>query len=148
MSPLFRLKYGRRHRRLKRAVTAGVPCPFREQGRSTAGNMPSVACECGFCGKYMTRRAHNRTTTQTKSVWKCRTATNFGIENCPHSKSIDEAIIENTFLEMFHLLADNFDDVLDSVICFVEETLSDDESVVKLQRLDKSLGSMESKRKK
>lgn len=79
---------------------------------------------------------------------KCRTATNFGIENCPHSKSIDEAIIENAFLEMFHLLADNFDDVLDSVIRSVEETLSDDESAVKLQMLDKSLSSMESKRKK
>lgn len=64
----------------------------------------------------MTKRANNQTTTQTKPVWKCRTATNFGIENCPHSKSIDEAIIENAFLEMFHLLADNFDDVLDSVI--------------------------------
>lgn len=49
---------------------------------------------------------------------------------------------------MFHLLADNFDDVLDSVIRSVEETLSDDESAVKLQRLDKSLSSMESKRKK
>ena len=70
---------------------------------------------------------------------KCRTATNFGIENCPHSKSIDEAIIENTFLEMFHLLADNFDDVLDSVIRSVEETLSDDESAVKLQMLDKCI---------
>lgn len=108
----------------------------------------SSMCECGFCGKYMTRRAHNQTTTQTKPVWKCRTATNFGIENCPHSKSIDEAIIENAFLEMFHLLTDNFDDVLDSVIRSVEETLSDDESVVKLQRLDKSFSSMESKRKK
>ena len=88
----------------------------------------SSMCECGFCGKYLTRRSHNQTTTQTKPVWKCRTATNFGIENCPHSKSIDEAIIENAFLEMFHLLADNFDDVLDSVICSVEETLSNDES--------------------
>lgn len=96
----------------------------------------------------MTRRAHNQTTTQTKPVWKCRTATNFGIENCPHSKSIDEAIIENAFLEMFHLLADNFDDVLDSVIHSVEETLSNDESAVKLQRIDKTLSLMESKRKK
>lgn len=38
--------------------------------------------------------------------------------------------------------------MLDSVIRSVEETLSDDESAVKLQRLDKSLSSMESKRKK
>ncbi len=108
----------------------------------------SSMCECGFCGKYLTRRSHNQTTTQTKPVWKCRTATNFGIENCPHSKSIDEAIIENAFLEMFHLLADNFDDVLDSVICSVEETLSNDESAVKLQSVEKTLRTLESKRKK
>lgn len=108
----------------------------------------SSMCECGFCGKYLTRRSHNQTSTQTKPVWKCRTATNFGIENCPHSKSIDETIIENAFLEMFHLLADNFDDVLDSVIHSIEETLSNDESAVKLQRVEKTLSAMESKRKK
>ncbi len=108
----------------------------------------SSMCECGFCGKYLTRRAHNQTTTQTKPVWKCRTATNFGIENCPHSKSIDEAIIENAFIEMFHLLADNFDDVLDLVIHSVEETLSNDESAIKLQKVNKTLDLLESKRKK
>ena len=128
-----------------RRSTMSVPGTRKKYSRKYAF---SSMCECGFCGKYMTRRAHNQTTTQTKPVWKCRTATNFGIESCPHSKSIDEAIIENAFLEMFHLLADNFDDVLDSVIRSVEETLSDDESAVKLQRLDKSLSSMESKRKK
>lgn len=60
----------------------------------------------------------------------------------------DEVIIENAFLEMFHLLADNFDDVLDSVIHSVEETLSNDESAIKLQRVEKTLSTMESKRKK
>ena len=108
----------------------------------------SSMCECGFCGKYLTRRSHHQTTTSKKPVWKCRTATNLGIENCPHSKSIDEAIIENAFLEMFHLLADNFDDVLDSVIRSVEETLSNDDSAIKLQRLEKALSKQESKRKK
>lgn len=108
----------------------------------------SSMCECGFCGKYLTRRAHNQTSTQTKPVWKCRTSTNFGIASCPHSKAIDEVIIENAFLEMFHLLADNFDDVLDSVIHSVEETLSNDESAIKLQRVDKTLSLLESKRKK
>ena len=100
-----------------RRSTMSVPGTRKKYSRKYAF---SSMCECGFCGKYMTRRAHNQTTTQTKPVWKCRTATNFGIENCPHSKSIDEAIIENAFLEMFHLLADNFDDVLDSVIRSVE----------------------------
>ncbi|MDE5779779.1 MAG: hypothetical protein K2I10_14990 [Lachnospiraceae bacterium] len=46
--PIVSPKYGMRHRRLKRAVTAGVPCPFREQGRSTAGNMLSAACVSAF----------------------------------------------------------------------------------------------------
>ena len=39
-------------------------------------------------------------------------------------------------------------DVLDSVIRSVEETLSNDESAVKLQRLEKTLSILESKRKK
>lgn len=105
-------------------------------------------CECGFCGKYLTRRSHNQTITQTKPVWKCRTSTNFGIKNCPHSKSVDEAVIENAFLDMFHLLADNFDDVFDSVIRSIEETLSDNECIVKLQRINKTISTLESKRKK
>lgn len=108
----------------------------------------SSMCECGFCGKYLTRRSHNQTVAQTKPVWKCRTSTNFGIKNCPHSKAVDEAVIENAFLDMFHLLADNFDDVFDSVIRSIEETLSDNECVVKLQRVDKIISKLESKRKK
>ena len=28
-----------------------------------------------------------------KPVWKCRTATNRGIANCPHSKAVDEVVI-------------------------------------------------------
>ncbi|MDE5779778.1 MAG: hypothetical protein K2I10_14985 [Lachnospiraceae bacterium] len=96
----------------------------------------------------MTRRAYNQTTTQTNQCGNAGLLGNFGIENCAHSKSIEEAIIKNAFLDMFHLLADNFDDVLDSVIRSVEETLSDNESAVKLYILDKTLSSLESKRKK
>ncbi|WP_310605275.1 hypothetical protein [Anaerosporobacter sp.] len=49
---------------------------------------------------------------------------------------------------MFQLLADNFDDVLESVLASVEETLSNDESAIKLSRVDKNLSTLESKRKK
>lgn len=41
----------------------------------------SSICICGFCGKSMTRRAHNQDRKSTKPVWKCRTATNEGIAN-------------------------------------------------------------------
>ena len=108
----------------------------------------SSMCECGFCGKYLSRRSHNQDTHNKKPVWKCRTATNVGIAKCPNSKAIDEVIIENAFLEMFNLLADNFDDVLESVLKSVEETICNNESAAKLSRIDKSLSALESKRKK
>ena len=75
-------------------------------------------------------------------------ATNKGIENCPNSKAIDESIIENAFLEMFGLLADNFDDVLESVLSSVEETISKDESSGRLKQVEKDIASLEKKRNK
>ena len=105
-------------------------------------------CECGFCGTNLTRRSHHQDTLHKKPVWKCRVATNKGIDKCPHSKAIDESIIENAFLEMFGLLADNFDDILESVLTSVEETLSRDESSVRLKQVEKDIASLEKKRNK
>lgn len=108
----------------------------------------SSMCECAFCGTYFSRRSHHQDTQHKKPVWKCRTATNKGIANCPNSKAIDEKIIENAFLEMFRLLVENFDDVLGAVLASVEETLLNDESEIKLRRIDKNLSTLELKRKK
>ena len=108
----------------------------------------SSMCQCGFCGANLTRRSHHQDTQHKKPVWKCRVASNKGIENCPNSKSIDEVIIENAFLEMFKLLADNFDDVLDSVLKSVEKTLSTDGSEEKLKRINKEIDTLHGKRKK
>ena len=108
----------------------------------------SSMCECGFCGTNLTRRSHHQDTLHKKPVWKCRVATNKGIENCPNSKAIDESIIENAFLEMFGLLADNFDDVLESVLSSVEETVSKDESSGRLKQVEKDIASLEKKRNK
>ena len=108
----------------------------------------SSMCQCGFCGTNLTRRSHHQDTQHKKPVWKCRTAANKGIENCPHSKAIDEAIIENAFLEMFQLLAENFDDVLESVLSSLEDTISKDDSTEKLKRVEKEISTLEKKRKK
>lgn len=108
----------------------------------------SSMCKCGFCGTNLTRRSHHQDTQHKKPVWKCRTATNKGIENCPHSKAIDEVIIENAFVEMFGLLAKNFDDVFESVLSSIEETLSKDDSTEKLKCIEKDIASLEKKRKK
>lgn len=108
----------------------------------------SSMCECGFCGTNFSRRSHHQDTSHKKPVWKCRTATNKGIALCPHSKAVDELIIENAFLEAFRLLADNFEDVLSSVLETVEDTLSNDDGALKLKRVDKSISSLELRRKK
>lgn len=55
-------------------------------------------------------------------------------------------LIENAFVEMFGLLAKNFDDVLESVLSSIEETLSKDDSTEKLKRIDKDIASLEKKR--
>lgn len=49
---------------------------------------------------------------------------------------------------MFALLAKNFDDVLESVLYSIEETLSKDDSTEKLKRIEKDIASLEKKRKK
>lgn len=49
-----------------------------------------------------------------------------GMDTCLHCKVIDEIMIEETFLESFRLLTENFDDILESVLNTVEEVLKDD----------------------
>ena len=46
---------------------------------------------------------------------------------------------------MFKLLAENFDDVLESVLSSVEETLSKDDSTEKLKRIEKEISPLEKK---
>ena len=105
-------------------------------------------CECAYCGTKFSRRSHHQDTQHKKPVWKCTNATKNGIANCPNSKAIDEVIIENAFLEAFRLLADNFDDVLDSVLETVESTISNNEDAIKVKRIETSISNLEYKRKK
>lgn len=105
-------------------------------------------CQCGFCGGNYTRRSYCQTRKENKPVWKCSYQTKFGKNKCPNSKAIDESIIESAFLEMFQLLADNFEDVLDNVLNSVEAALQKDESKEKLVRVQRKLYKLEEQRKK
>lgn len=73
-------------------------------------------------------------------------ATKNGIKNCPNCKAIDEAILEESFMEAFGLLAGNFDDVLEIVLQAVEESLNNDEDVRRKKQLDKDISVLESKK--
>ncbi|PXV87838.1 DNA invertase Pin-like site-specific DNA recombinase [Lachnotalea glycerini] len=108
----------------------------------------SSMCECAYCGTKFSRRSHHQDTQHKKPVWVCRTAANKGKASCPDSKAIDESILENAFVESFQLLADNFDDILESVLESIEIELSSTDNSERLKRVDKSLATVEGKRKK
>lgn len=108
----------------------------------------SSMCECAYCGTKFSRRSHHQDTQHKKPVWVCRTAANKGKASCPDSKAIDESILENAFVESFQLLADNFDDILESVLESIEIELSSTDNSDRLKRVDKSLATVEAKRKK
>ena len=106
----------------------------------------SSMLECGYCGHKLSRRTRHQTTTTKKPVWQCMNATKNGIDNCPNCKAVDEAIIENAFLEAFRLLADSFDDVLQSVLNTIEDILKDDTELKRVKQLEKDISTIESKK--
>jgi vacuolar-type H+-ATPase subunit I/STV1 len=73
-------------------------------------------------------------------------ATKNGIDSCPNCKAVDEVIVEGAFLEAFRLLADNFDDVMESVLSTIEDVLNDDTELKRVKQLEKEISTIESKK--
>ena len=106
----------------------------------------SSMCECAYCGHKLTRRTRHSSSIYEKTVWQCMNATKNGIANCLNCKAIDEAILEGAFLDAFKLLAGNFDDVLDVVLSYVEESANNDDNIRRKQQIDKDISALESKK--
>lgn len=106
----------------------------------------SCMCECAYCGHKLTRRTRHSSSIYEKPVWQCMNATKNGIANCPNCKAIDEAILEGAFLDAFKLLAGNFDDVLDVVLSYVEDSANNDDNIRRKQQIDKDISALESKK--
>lgn len=106
----------------------------------------SSMCECAYCGHKLTRRTRHSSSIYEKPVWQCMNATKNGIANCPNCKAIDEAILEGAFLDAFKLLAGNFDDVLDVVLSYVEDSANNDDIIRRKQQIDKDISALESKK--
>lgn len=108
----------------------------------------SSMCECGFCGDTLTRRTLHSNSAYEKPVWYCHRAANIGKAECPHSKSIDEKILEGAFLEAYKLLAESFDDVLESVLNSVKEVVSDDKQSKRLDQVGRDISKLEARKNK
>lgn len=106
----------------------------------------SSMCECGFCGHKLSRRTRHSSTKYWKVIWQCMNATKNGIDKCPHCKAIDETILESSFVEVFGLLAGNFEDVLETVISNVESVLSNQVDMNKKKQLEREISALETKK--
>lgn len=131
--------------RKKRAKNKAVETTGNRE-RYTRQYAFSSMCECAYCGHKLTRRTRHSSSIYEKPVWQCMNATKNGIANCPNCKAIDEAILEGAFLDAFKLLAGNFDDVLDVVLSYVEESANNDDNIRRKQQIDKDITALESKK--
>jgi hypothetical protein len=76
-------------------------------------------------------------------VWQCVLGTKHGKHNCPHSKGIDETIIEDAFVRSYQLMCggDN-KDVLSEFLSRMETSLKDNSAEKQLAKVKKSIKSL------
>ena len=109
----------------------------------------SCMLKCGFCGSNLSRRNWHSGTPNAKRNWQCVVGTKKGKKYCPESKGIDEAIIEGAFVQSYRLMCDGDNkEVLSEFLTRMEESLQDNSSEKQLNKVEKSISSLEVKNKK
>ncbi len=106
----------------------------------------SSMLECAFCGGHFSRRSWNSGTTHEKTIWQCSTNTKKGKKYCPHSKGIEEKIVEGAFVETYNLVCDNHKDVLDELLVRAESVLIEQNSQKQLTKIINEIQALENKR--
>jgi len=106
----------------------------------------SSMLECVFCKSNFSRRNWHSGTPHEKAVWQCVTSTKKGKKLCPHSKGLDEKIIEDAFVESYRLVCRNHTDIIDELIKRMEIVFSDQNSQRRLNKLTSDIQILEQKR--
>lgn len=106
----------------------------------------SSMLECVFCNSNFSRRSWHSGSPHEKTVWQCVTSTKKGKKYCPHSKGIEEKVIEGAFVESYKLVCRNHTDVLDELIKRMETVFNDRNSQKRLNKLNSDIKAMEQKR--
>ena len=131
-----------REKRTENRVVASTG--YRE--RFTRQYAFSSMCECGFCGHKLSRRTRHCNSVYEKPIWHCMNATKYGIKNCPNCKAIDEAILEGAFVDMFSLLAGNYDDVLNIVMATVAEVANNPDDKRRKTQINREISDIETRK--
>ena len=107
----------------------------------------SCMLKCGFCGSILSRRSWHSGTPHQKYTWQCVVATKKGKHNCPYCKGIDESTIEGAFVESYRLMCGDNKEVLSEFLARMEASLSDNSTEKQLNKLNKSINTLETKSK-
>ena len=108
----------------------------------------SSMIECGFCGSSFTRKSWNASTIYKKPGWQCVGFVRRGKKFCPDSKGVDEDAIEAAFIESYKRLTQDDKGALDAFLQTVEQTLTENNASREIERINKDIALLESKRKK
>lgn len=108
----------------------------------------SSMIECGFCGGTLGRRFWHSNTNHQKPIWQCINMVRRGKKYCPHSKGIEEVVIEEAFVESYRQLTQGDKDALDGFLETVETALSENNASKSLEQTKKEIDLLELKRKK
>ena len=108
----------------------------------------SCMIKCGFCGRTLTRRHWNSGKNYSKNIWQCVSSTKGGKKTCPHSKGVEEDLLQKAFLDAYNLIRVNDKDVLESFLAKLDDTLMEDNIVKKIEKAEKEITHLESKKSK
>lgn len=93
----------------------------------------SCKCRCGFCGATLTRRTWHEGKYR-KIIWLCITASKTGKKNCHNCKAVKEEALMSAFVESYKLMTRDHKDVLDDFLKTLEETLSDNDVLKRIEK--------------
>ena len=83
----------------------------------------SSMLECGYCGASLSRRSWHSGSSYQKTMWQCSCGIRKGKKHCPDSKGILEKIVEQAFVESYHMMCKDNESVLDEFLQRTNGTL-------------------------
>lgn len=92
---------------------------------------------CGFCGSCYTRRTVTGKNYSKIPSWSCTSFAKKGKENCLHSKTIREEIIEEAFVDAYKLLISNFASGVEKILNIKEKSIDKENLHMEIERLKK-----------
>ena len=107
----------------------------------------SSRIKCGFCGGTYSRRK-SYTKAGGVTIWDCITDINMGTRFCPNSKAMRESLLENVFIDAYHLICNSKEVNIESLIEIITNAQSDNIIRNKLTSLEAVMSKLRDKDKK